>query len=228
MKEFTAVIFDLDGTLTDPGVGIAATIRGVLMTLGVKAPPRAELGWCVGPPLREVFSRLLEAGGTGAPAERNSVLVERAAALYMQNYARTGATESTVYPGVEQMLTDLRAGAIRLFVATSKNVAAADQVLGLCELKRYFDAVAGNGRLDDKSDTVRELIERERLERTATAMVGDRVHDIVAGQRNGIYTIGVTYGYGSREELAAAGADQICESPMEVARILGEGRRESG
>jgi phosphoglycolate phosphatase len=94
-------------------------------------------------------------------------------------------------------------------------------MLGLCGLKRYFEIVVGNGRLDDKSDMVGELIESERLDRTATAMVGDRAHDIVAGKRNGIFTVGVAYGYGGREELAAAGADRICDTPADVARVLG-------
>jgi phosphoglycolate phosphatase len=90
----------------------------------------------------------------------------------------------------------------------------------MCALRRYFEDVIGNGRLDDKSDMVHELIDRERIDRTTTAIVGDRLHDIVAGKRNGIFTIGVEYGYGSREELAAAGADRICESPAEVAHLL--------
>jgi len=213
MSRFAAVIFDLDGTLTDPGSGIIATIRGVLAKLDVKMPPRSELAWCVGPPLREIFRRLLEPAGKGD-------LADQAAALYVQNYAQTGAAESTVYKGVVPMLTELR-GAARLYVVTSKNTAAAERMLGLCGLKRYFEIVVGNGRLDDKSDMVGELIQSERLDRTATAMVGDRGHDVVAGKRNGIFTVGVAYGYGSREELAAAGADRICESPADVARVLG-------
>jgi len=210
---FTAIIFDLDGTLTDPGSGIIATIRGVLATLGVKMPPRAEMAWCVGPPLREIFTRLLEPAG-------KLELVDQAAALYVQNYAQAGAAESAAYPGVVQMLTELRGAAARLFVVTSKNTAAAERSLGLCGLRRYFDHVAGNARLDDKSDTVRELIEREQLDHATTAIVGDRAPDVVAGQRNAIHTIGVTYGYGSREELAAAGANCICASPSDIARLL--------
>ena len=214
MSRFAAVIFDLDGTLTDPGSGIIATIRGVLATLDVKMTPRSELAWCVGPPLREIFRRLLEPAGKGD-------LADQAAALYVQNYAQTGAAESTVYKGVVPMLTELRGAAARLYVVTSKNTATAERMLGLCGLKRYFEIVVGNGRLDDKSDMVGELIQSERLDRTATAMVGDRDHDVVAGKRNGIFTVGVAYGYGSREELAAAGADRICESPADVARVLG-------
>ena len=212
MSRFSAVFFDLDGTLTDPGSGITATIRGVLATLGINPPPREELKWCVGPPLREIFVRLLEPAG-------KSDLAEQAAALYMRHYAEAGAAESTVYSGVNEMLAELRAAA-RLFVVTSKNTTTAERILGMRALRRHFEGVAGNARLDDKSDMVRELIERERIDRAAAAIVGDRAHDIVAGKRNGIFTIGVTYGYGSRDELAAAGADRICESPAEVARLI--------
>lgn len=211
MTKYSTLIFDLDGTLTDPGSGIVSTIRGVLASLGVK-PPRQELKWCVGPPLREIFARLLEPVGKGE-------LVEQAAALYIQRYAEAGAAESTVYQGVNQMLMELR-GAARLFVVTSRNTATAERILGRGALRRHFEDVIGNGRLDDKSDMVRELIDRERIDRAAVAIVGDREHDIVAGKRNGIFTIGVTYGYGSREELAAAGADRICESPAEIARLI--------
>jgi len=145
--------------------------------------------------------------------------VERAAALYVQRYAESGAAESVAYKGVKQMLTDLRKVA-QLFVVTSKNTVTAERILEICGLKRYFEEVIGNARMDDKSDVVRDLIDRERVEHRAAAMVGDRDHDIVAGRRSGIFTVGVTYGYGRREELEAAGADRICESPAEVARLL--------
>jgi phosphoglycolate phosphatase len=145
--------------------------------------------------------------------------VGRASALYLQRYAESGAAESVAYQGVKQMLTELRKVA-RLFVVTSKNTATAEWILGMCGLKRYFEEVIGNGRLNDKSDMVRDLIDRERIERATAAMVGDREFDIRAGKNNGIFSIGVTYGYGSRAELEAAGADRICESPAELARLL--------
>jgi phosphoglycolate phosphatase len=120
------------------------------------------------------------------------------------------------------MLTGLRKTA-RLFVVTSKNTATAERILGMCGLKRYFEEVIGNGRLDDKTDMVRDLIDRAGIEPATAAIVGDREFDIRAGKSNRIFSIGVTYGYGSREELAAAGADRICESPAEVARLLTAG-----
>jgi phosphoglycolate phosphatase len=221
MTRYSTLLFDLDGTLTDPGSGIVRTIRSVLSTMGIKPPPPEELKWCVGPPLRKIFERLLEhqeVNAGGAPAAK-AQMVEQAAALYLHRYAESGAAESVVYQGVVRMLTELQTSA-RLFVVTSKNTATAERILGMCGLRRHFADVIGNGRLEDKSDMVRELIERERVAHSAAAIVGDREHDIIAGKRNGISTIGVTYGYGSREELAAAGADSICESPAEITKAL--------
>ncbi len=221
MKRYSTLLFDLDGTLTDPGTGIVRTIRSVLATMGIKPPPPEDFKWCVGPPLRKIFERLLEhheVNAEGAPATK-AEMVEQAAALYLHRYAESGAAESVVYKGVARMLTELQTTA-RLFVVTSKNTATAERILGMCGLRRHFADVIGNGRLEDKSDMVRELIERERVAHSATVIVGDREHDIIAGKRNGIFTIGVTYGYGSREELAAAGADSICESPVEVTSTL--------
>ena len=212
-RRLTAVIFDLDGTLIDPANGIIAAIRGVLATLDARMPPRAELAWCVGPPLREIFKQLLE-------PDSKSALVDRAVSLYVQNYAQVAAAESVAYPGVPPMLSELCAAAARLYVVTSRNRAVTERVLEQSKLRRYFDDVSGNARLDDNGDAVRDVIERAELDRTATAIVGDRPHDVVAGKRNGICSIGVTYGHGCRDELANAGADHICETPAELTRLL--------
>jgi len=237
--KYSAVIFDLDGTLTDPGAGIVNTLRSVIVELGGRPPRAEEMKWCVGPPLREIFARLLAPQGrVGPPAGVGGIaqaegidnaettdaaaLVERAAALYVQRYAESGAAESVAYAGVQQMLMELRKTA-RLFVVTSKNTATAERILGLCGLKRFFDEVIGNGRLDDKTDMVRDLIARAGIAPATAAIVGDREFDIRAGKSNRIFSIGVTYGYGSREELEAAGADWIGESPAEVARLLTAG-----
>ncbi len=212
MGKFKDILFDLDGTLTDPGAGIVKTIRHVLGELGVEPPAGDDLRWAVGPPLREIFVRLLDPHG-------RAELAERAAAIYMAAYAAHGATESATYRGVERMLKELRESA-RLYVVTFKNTAIAERILGMCAIGRYFSAVAGNARLADKSGMVRELIERERIEPGAAAIVGDREHDIAAGRSNGLFTIGVAWGYGSVAELEAAGAERICSTPAELADFL--------
>jgi phosphoglycolate phosphatase len=210
------ILFDLDGTLTDPGIGIVSTIRQVIAELGVEPPLAVELRWCMGPPLIEVFTRLLEPAGKGE-------LAARAASIYMQRHAAAGAAQSTPYAGVEAMLEGLR-GKARMYVATNKSGAIAERIIVAClgarALGRYFDEVVGNARFEDKSDALRGLMERARMEASATAIVGDRDHDVLAGKRCGICAVGVTYGYGSREELVAAGADYIADDPAAVAKYL--------
>jgi phosphoglycolate phosphatase len=212
MAKFKDILFDLDGTLTDPGDGIVRTIRHALYELGAAPPAGDDLRWAVGPPLREIFVRLLE-------PYRKADLAERAAAIYLAAYAAQGAAESAPYRGVEPMLKELRDSA-RLYVVTSKNTATAERILGMCALRRYFVGVIGNGRLSDKSAMVRDLIERERIEPNAAAIVGDRAHDVAAGRGNGLFTIGVGWGYGSPGELEAAGAQRICSTPAELADFL--------
>ncbi len=214
MAKFKDILFDLDGTLTDPGAGIVKTIRYALDELGVEPPAGDDLRWAVGPPLREIFVRLLVPHG-------KADLADRAAAIYLASYAASGAAESAPYRGVERMLRELR-GDSRLYVVTFKNTATAERVLALCAIGRYFAAVAGNARLADKNDMVRELMERERIEAGSAAIVGDREHDIAAGGKNGLFPIGVTWGYGSRAELEAAGAERICSTPAELADFLME------
>jgi phosphoglycolate phosphatase len=212
MAKFTDILFDLDGTLTDPGAGIVRTIRRALDELGVAPPAGDDLRWAVGPPLREIFVRLLEPYG-------KAEMAERAASIYLAAYAAHGAAESAPYRGVERMLKELRESA-RLYVVTSKNTATAERILGMCALARYFAGVIGNGRLSDKRAMVRDLIERERIDPRSAAIVGDREYDIAAGRGNGLFAIGVGWGYGSLTELETAGAERICSTPAELVDFL--------
>ncbi|MGH8013144.1 MAG: HAD hydrolase-like protein, partial [Candidatus Binataceae bacterium] len=182
------MLFDLDGTLSDPGEGIARSIRYALGALGYPVGEN-DLRWCVGPPLREIFARLI------APVD-NQEQVERAVRLYIDHYACHGALECKLYEGVPAMLAEIRRFA-RMFVVTSKNTEIAEQILTALELRHYFAKVIGvecDGRFRVKADAVRFLIDTERLIRSETAIVGDREHDILAGRANGIIAIGVTYG----------------------------------
>ena len=146
-------------------------------------------------------------------------------ALFRERFATRGLFENHLYAGVPEMLAELRASSYRLFVATSKPEVYAGRILEHFSLGHYFVGVHGNdlgGRLDDKADLVSELLREHGLDAGETMMVGDRRHDVAAGKRNGVAALGVTYGYGSREELERAGADFICDSPAEVsARVRG-------
>ncbi len=215
-RKFDAVLFDLDGTLTDSLPGIARSVQFALQSLGVKAPLEEELGWCAGPPLRENFRRLL--------GSADSVSIERAVALYLERYEMVGFRENRVYEGIDAMLATL-SRSCRLLLVTAKLTEIAERVLGEFSMRAFFEGVYGtgrNGELSDKSELARIVIANHGLSASSTAIVGDRHHDIVAGKSNGLFAIGVSYGYGSRDELAGAGADVVCDSADAVARVLCE------
>jgi phosphoglycolate phosphatase len=202
------LLFDLDGTLTEPAAGITRSISHTLVSLGRTAPPAGELTRFIGPPIRQTFAALL---GTDDPA-----LVEQAVEIYRERFARVGMFENEVYAGVEGALAALRAEGFRLFVATSKARRFAVPILEHFRLARHFDSVHGarlDARLDDKADLVASLLRAEGLRAAESLMIGDREQDILAARRNGLRALGVTYGYGSRAELLAAGADRLCDSP---------------
>jgi phosphoglycolate phosphatase len=216
--KFDSVLFDLDGTLTDSLPGIARSIQNVLRILGAGAPTvipsEEELRWCVGPPLRDLFQRLL--------ITTDQSIIEKAVALYIERYEVIGFRESRVYPGVPEMLATVAPGR-RLILVTSKLTESAEKVLAEFSLRRYFAGVYGtdrHGKPSDKSELVETAMARHGCSPSTTAIVGDRHHDIIAGKTNGLFAIGVTYGYGTREELAKAGADQICTTPAEVTTAL--------
>src|SRR5579872_6714160 len=215
MRRFASVFFDLDGTLVDPGDGIANTIQFVLDTLGVNYQFDRAVRWYIGPPLSQIFAKVLS-----APAQ--NVLIQRAVSLYIERFANHGALESVVYPGIISVLAELHRGA-RLFLVTSKDTAVAEQMLSSHSLRDYFDGVIGtesDNRFAAKTDAVRFMLQKFDLRPGATAIVGDRMHDIIAGRTNAIYTIGVTYGFGTEHELVEAGADKICASPGELLEFL--------
>jgi phosphoglycolate phosphatase len=214
-----AVLLDLDGTLTDPRPGIVGCIRYALEGLARPCPSEDALASCIGPPLRGSFARLLTTNDTA--------LIERAMGLYRERFADVGLYENEVYAGIPGMLETLARAGARLFVATAKPAVFAERIVRHFALDRHFAGVYGpdlDGRLDDKRELVRHLLARERLDVAGTVMVGDRGGGVVAARANGVRSIGVLWGYGSRAELIEAGADAVCAEPTElptsVARVL--------
>jgi phosphoglycolate phosphatase len=215
-SKFDSVLFDLDGTLTDSLPGIARSIQNVLRILGGGAaiPSEEELRWCVGPPLRDLFQRLL--------MTTDQSIIEKAVELYIERYEVIGFRESRVFPGVPEMLAMVAPGR-RLILVTSKLTESAEKVLAEFSLRKYFAGVYGtdhHGKPSDKAELVKTAIRNHQCSQATTAIVGDRHHDIVAGKSVGLYAVGVTYGYGTREELIKAGADQICNTPAELPAAL--------
>ena len=205
------LFFDLDGTLTDNYAGIAGCIVHALERLERPAPAAVELHACIGPPLRQNFSRLLETS--------DAALIERALHLYRERFDIHGWRENAPYEGINNMLHTVAERGYRLFVCTSKPQRYADRIIEHFELRPFFDAVYGPdlaGRLDDKRDLLRHALAEERIEPARAMMIGDRAQDVRAARANALLALGVLYGYGSADELTGAGAHALCAAVAEL------------
>ena len=204
------IFFDLDGTLTDPKPGITRSIQYALQKLDHPLiPTEDELTWCIGPPLRASFVKLL-----GDDRE-----ADRAVALYRERFSDIGLYENRVYDGIEAVLTTLGQSGHRLFVATSKAHVYADRIIEHFGLRPHFSRVFGaelDGTRSDKSHLLAYALKETATDPSKTLMIGDRSHDMVGAGKNGIKGIGVLYGYGSRDELIGAGARHVCATPAEI------------
>jgi phosphoglycolate phosphatase len=206
------LLFDLDGTLTDPRPGIVGCIRFALDQLTIACPGDDVLAGYIGPPMRATFATLL---GT-TEAQR----IEEAMAFYRQRFAETGLFENHVYDGVPAMLERTGRAAAAMYVATSKPGVYAERIVKHFGLSGHFRKVYGpelDGRYDDKAELLAHLLAAERVAPKMTVMIGDRAADIRAARANGLQSIGVLWGYGSEQELVDAGADILCRTPQILA-----------
>jgi phosphoglycolate phosphatase len=209
------ILFDLDGTLTDPGKGITRCIQYALQQLGETVPLSDQLTWCVGPPLRASFSKLLNT--TDEP------ILDLALVHYRKRFSEKGMFENLLYPDVVSGLGGLREAGFSLFLATSKPRVFARQIVDHFHLTPFFLRVYGSelaGRLSDKGALISHILHREDLDPTATMMVGDRVYDIQGGKENKIMTAAVSYGYGTRDEIDTAEPDLVFETITDLTRTL--------
>ena len=215
LQNCSTLFFDLDGTLTDPREGITRCFQHALECLGRPFPPQAELTRYIGPSLRRAFPRLLSTD--------DDELVEAAIRHYRQRYAEVGLFENEVYAGIPEWLERLQTEGFKLYVVTSKPTIYAERIVQHFGLDTYFSGVFGpelDGRFDDKAELIRHLLDKLTIAAERTVMIGDRDSDIAAGKANGTRTIGVTYGFGSPEELTAIGPDHICRSPADILGTL--------
>lgn len=213
-KGVATVLFDLDGTLTDPHVGITGSIRHAMATLGRPLADDTDLDWCIGPPLIDSFVRLCEGDRDRAQA---GVLA------YRERYGTIGLYENRVYDGIPELLAELVAAGLRLVLATSKPRVFAERILEHFALARHFAAIHGSeldGTRVHKTDLVPWIVARESVAPTAAVMIGDREHDVFGARAAGIATIGVAWGYAGPGELARAGAAAEAASPGALASIL--------
>lgn len=222
------VLFDLDGTLTDSGPGIMNSIRYALTKSGIAVPGEDVLRTFIGPPLKEQFEKVF-----GLDSREGAEMVVK----YREYYSGKGIYENRVYDGVPEMLGRLRDAGIRVLMATSKPEIFAKRIADHFDFAKYFDFIGGacmNGTRTDKYEVIEYVLEsggalEQSLVRSVegiangretTVMVGDRSHDITGAKKAGIHSLGVLYGYGSEEELHAAGAERIAKTPGEAADII--------
>lgn len=214
---FHRILFDLDGTLTDPKLGITGCVQYALRKLGMEAPDADALEPFIGPPLLDSFRQFC-----GLDEETG----QQAVAFYRERYAVVGLFENEVYPGIAQMLARLRAAGCHLAVASSKPEVFVKRILERFELLSYFEVVVGSeldGTRTRKEEVMEEAL-RQLLhgteELTDTVMVGDRKFDIQGAKAHQIAAVGVAYGYAAEGELEEAGADRIVETVEELEKIL--------
>jgi phosphoglycolate phosphatase len=210
-----ALLFDLDGTLTDPFVGITRSVQYAMEKLGRPMPAADDLRWCIGPPLKLAMHRLLDTDDEQAADE--------AVRLYRERYSTVGKFENTLIDGIPGVLAGLVDEGYFLSVATSKLKTYAGDIIDHFDLRRYFAVVHGaelDGRNSAKGDLIAHVLATEPIDVARTVIIGDRSHDIVGANANGVASVGVLWGYGDRSELEEAGAARIARKPEELPQII--------
>ncbi|WP_441365980.1 HAD-IA family hydrolase [Acinetobacter lwoffii] len=194
------ILIDLDGTLTDPKVGITTSARYGLEKIGHPISDEVNIDWIIGPPLKASLAKILN-------VEADHVLAEQALMGYRERFAVKGLYENHVFEGVAETLAELKRRGYRLFLATAKPTVYAKQILKHFDLAQYFTDIHGselNGDRTNKAELIQYILAQQQLQADQCMMVGDREHDIFGARHNGIETIAVSYGYGSQEELEVA------------------------
>lgn len=194
------VLIDLDGTLTDPKVGITTSARYGLNKIGHPIADDVNIDWIIGPPLKASLAKILN-------VSVNDDLAEQALLGYRERFAVTGLFENLVYPSVAETLKALNERGYTLYVATAKPTIYAKQILEHFNLAQYLKVIYGSeltGERTNKAELIAYILEQEKLKAENCLMIGDREYDILGARKNGIETIAVEYGYGSNDELNEA------------------------
>ncbi len=215
MKNYDVILFDLDGTLTDPGLGITNSVAYALKKYGIEVADKTTLYKFIGPPLSDSFMKYY-----GFSKEESMQAIE----YYREYYKVTGLYENEVYDGIEALLQSLKNKGKRLIVATSKPEVFAKEVLRYFSIDKYFDYIAGaelNESRTAKAEVIEYALNENRItDKTKVVMVGDREHDVIGAKKNGLDSIGVLFGYGNRAELEAAGATYIAETVEDIEKFI--------
>ncbi len=211
---FDYIFFDLDGTLTDPALGITNSFKHALKYFGLEIPSYEKLCSFIGPPLVDTFRTQF-----GFSEEKAALGVVK----YREYFAEKGLLENSVYPGIPDLLSDLKDAGKRLVVATSKPEEYSVKIIEHFGLAPYFENVCGS-LMDEsrskKDQVIEYALERNKIEdRSKVLMVGDRKHDILGAKKTGLKSCGVLFGYGSLDELKESGADYIAGDMAELKKI---------
>lgn len=209
---YPTVLLDLDGTLIDSEPGILSSCHAALRALGHAPDPTLDLSAFIGPPIEDIMRVLLEPYGDDRVTE--------AVKAYRADYGQNGLLLSRPYPGIAEALTTLRSAGAQLILATSKRREFAERILEHIGLTDCFSAIHGSepgGALDHKPELLSHIVERHGLATSHCVMVGDRRFDVSGAHANKMRALGVLWGYGTQEELEAAGADGLVSEPAGLA-----------
>lgn len=215
IKEKNYILFDLDGTLTDPMIGITKSFQYALNKFDIKVENLNELCRVIGPPLKNSFMDFYNLNEEDA---------EKAIVFYREYYSDKGIFENFAYENIEKLLNMLKDNNKKIIVATSKPTVFANQILDHFNLSKYFDFVSGSnldGTRVKKDEVIKFVLEENNItDVSEVVMIGDREHDVIGAKKLGIESIGVLYGYGNYDELSNAGANYIVKDVNELMVLL--------
>ncbi len=205
------LLFDLDGTLTNPFQGITKCISYALERLGRPSPPSGELIWCIGPPLIKSFAKLLDTD--------DNVLAEKALGFYRERFSMVGLFENELYEGIPEALEALQSKGHVLYLSTAKPRVYAERIMDHFGLTRYFNALYGaelDGTRNDKTSLISHILKTESIAAAEAVMIGDRKYDMIGAKENGVRGFGVLWGYGTKDELETSGASGFIQTPQSL------------
>jgi len=208
------ILFDLDGTITDPKIGITKSFQYALQHFGIQVDNLDALEPVIGPPLKKSFSEFYHL---------SEDQIERAIEKYRERFSTVGLYENEIYDGMENLLKELSEAGYILEIASSKPTVFVEKICEHFKIKQYFTHIVGSfldGRRGEKEEVVEKAIRLSKATPDHIIMVGDRIYDVIGAHKKGIAVIGVSYGYGGRQELEEAGADVIVDTVAQLREEL--------
>lgn len=205
------LLFDLDGTLTNPFQGITSCISHALEKMGKPSPAREELIWCIGPPLKSSFAKLLDTD--------DMALTEKALVFYRERFGTVGLFENELYECIPKALENLQIKGHRLYLSTSKPRVYAERIMDHFGLTRYFTHLYGaelDGTRNDKTSLIAHILEKESIAASDAVMIGDRKYDMIGAKENNVRGLGVLWGYGTKDELEKSGASGFIQTTQNL------------